>query len=103
MIIPTVGRIVHFTPGGYDGIARAGQPLAAIVAYVWSERMVNLTVFDSNGLPHSRTSITLLQDDDTASDGSAYCAWMPYQLGQAAKTEALSAALAASDVSPVLR
>ena len=100
MIIPTVGRIVHFTPGGFDNIAKSEQPLAAIVTYVWGERMVNLTVFDTNGSPHSRTSVSLLQDDDMPTDGNAYCAWMPYQLGQAAKAEELSAALAKSDVPP---
>lgn len=100
MIIPTVGRIVHFTFGGFDSIVKSEQPFAAIVTYVWNDRMVNLAVFDVNGLPLSRTSIRLLQDDDTAQEGESYCAWMPYQLGQAAKTEELSVALAASDVPP---
>jgi hypothetical protein len=55
--------------------------------------MVNLTVFDHNGCPHSRTSITLIQegDDPNLIGGRAWCEWMPYQKGQAAKTEAAEA------------
>lgn len=92
MITPTVGRVVWFYPGRdtpqpsefvYHGELR---PLAAIVTHVWNDQMVNLVVFDSNGNSHRRTSITLVQH---VAPGSNYCEWMPYQKGQAAKTEQL--------------
>lgn len=91
MIKPSVGRIVWFTPGDWDGnvlTRHPDQPLAAIVAYVHSDRMVNLTVFDANGHPHGRTSVQLVQDGDPRPD-QFFCEWMPYQKGQAAKTEQL--------------
>jgi hypothetical protein len=92
MIAPTVGRVVWFRPGVYDTIATDRvQPLAAIIAHVWGDRMVNLTVMDRDGFSHARTSIQLVQEGDPQPQGTSYCEWMPYQKGQAAKTEALEA------------
>jgi hypothetical protein len=89
MISPTVGRVVWFTPSADDTIVRNGtQPLAAIVTCVWSDTCVNLAVFDANGVATNRTSVLLIQDD-AARPGGYFCEWMPYQKGQAAKTEAL--------------
>lgn len=86
MIEPSNGRIVLFGP----------EKLAAIVTHVHSERMVNLCVFSPEGIPIPRTSVPLLQDEDEAPIGThSYCQWMPYQKGQAAKTEALEKAAAA--------
>lgn len=88
-IKPTVGRIVWFNPAASDNIARQGfSPLAAIIACVWSDTCVNLAVFDANGNQHSRTSVLLVSDDMRAPTEN-YAEWMPYQKGQAAKTEAL--------------
>lgn len=67
------------------------QPLAAIVVHVWGDRMINVTYFDSNGESFPLTSVVLLQDDDPKPDGQSFACWMPYQKGQAAKTEALEA------------
>lgn len=95
MISPTVGRVVWYRPALSDPIVNHGsQPLAAIVAYVWSDSMVNLAVFDHNGQSHSRTSVRLLQEGEAPPTPSAYCEWMPYQLGQAKRTEAAEAAAA---------
>jgi hypothetical protein len=63
--LPTVGRVVWFTPSTLTGDAGfvhhdSRKPLAAIGAHVWSDSIVNLTVFDSNGTPHSRTSVQLV-------------------------------------------
>ncbi len=88
LIAPTVGRVVWFYPASNtaeSGFARhpdGGGPYAAVIAHVWNDHMVNLSVFDANGAAHSRTSITLLHDDDAATD-SAFCVWMPFQKGQA--------------------
>lgn len=85
MITPTNGRIVWYTPASHgDGHPPIIQhdplvPLAAMVVHVWGDRMVNLVVFDSDGYPHRRTSVVLLQDDDPKPEGGRFCAWMPYQ------------------------
>ena len=98
-IQPTVGRVVWFTPAAGDELKPNGhQPLAAIIAHVWSDTCVNLAVFDANGANHSRTSVYLAQDD-TPRPGAGFCQWMPYQKGQAAKTEQVIAE-AAVKVSP---
>ncbi len=93
MIKPTVGRVVWYTPSADDHEEMAAaqlQPLAAIVAHVWSDTCVNLAVFDANGIAHNRTSVLLVQDDGARPDGG-FCEWMPYQKGQAAKYAALEA------------
>lgn len=84
MIEPTIGRIVWYTPAPNSPEDFSDQKLAAIVTYVHSNNMVNLAVFDSNGNSHSRRSISLLQDDETETQGP-YCEWMPFQKGQAAR------------------
>jgi hypothetical protein len=86
MISPTIGRIVWYRDG-------SSQPLAAIVTYVWSDRLVNLAVFNPNDcLPFGKTSVTLMQDGDQLPVGESYAEWMPYQKGQAAKHDAEKAA-----------
>ena len=106
IIKPTVGRVVWFHPSeftGEAGFARHpdGQPYAAIIARVWSNILVNLTVFDANGAAHSRTSVPLVQDGGGAPQDDSYCEWMPYQKGQAAKTEA--AEKSATEAQPAYR
>ena len=46
---------------------------------------MNLAVFDSNGTPHSRTSVPLVQEGEDKLEHGYFCEWMPYQVGQAAK------------------
>lgn len=94
MISPTVGRVVLFWPSRGAGEPQVQQPYAATVAYVHSDIMVNLSVVDHNGKQFGATSVPLVQDDAPAPVGY-YCEWMPYQKGQAAKTEALEAAVKA--------
>lgn len=94
MIKPTVGRIVWFTPHAHSGIARIGnQPLAAIITGVWSDCCINVAVFDANGITHSYTSQLLVQEGNARPD-AGFCEWMPYQKGQAARTEQAEAAAA---------
>jgi hypothetical protein len=92
VIKPTIGRVVWFYRGDRHS---ADPPRAAIVTAVWGDRCVNLAVFEPNGVPmsHPPTSVTLVQEGDPPPPmGVPYCTWMPYQLGQAAKTEAERAA-----------
>lgn len=89
MIKPTIGRVVWYH--ALDSTPDQ-QPQAAMVAYVHSDTMVNLGVFDMNGMPGTgETSVFLWQGDrgDKPAPGTRYCEWMPYQQGQAAKTDAL--------------
>lgn len=100
MISPTPGRIVWFHAGSHDDElqhdlpAKTSQPHAAIVAYVWSDTMINVTVCKSDGETVGRTSIYLKQDGGREPQpGEAYAYWMPYQTGQAKKAEAAEAEL----------
>jgi hypothetical protein len=95
-IEPTVGRVVWYYPFVSEYIAHqaAGEPCAAIVAKVHGTRLVNLTIFDPNGVPAGRTNVQLVQEGDKVPGGGGYCTWMPYQRGQAAKTDALERKLA---------
>lgn len=94
MITPTVGRVMHYWP---EKAIRGVHPFAAIVAGVWDHpeatagdaNLVNLAVFDSAGDHFSASRVPVVQDGSPYTKGdSAYAEWMPYQLGQAAKTEA---------------
>lgn len=90
VIKPTVGRVVWFWPNGkYSG----GQPYAATIAYVHNDRCVNIGYLDANGIPMRATSVFLAQDGEPE-PGGWFCEWMPYQKGQAAKTEQLEKAFA---------
>lgn len=90
MIEPTVGRIVWlYEASGANHDLQ--QPFAASVVFVWSPRIINVGYFDHDGNVHSLRSVTLLQDEDAKPDGQAFACWMPYQKGQAAKTEAAQA------------
>jgi hypothetical protein len=92
MIKPTIGRVVWFHP---SGSSPDQQPHAALIAYVHNDTVVNLATFDENGYADNATSVPLWQSDgDVARPVSFYCEWMPYQQGQAAKTEALEKKLA---------
>ena len=92
MIRPTVGRVVWFYKY-FQGHGHKG-PLAAIVAHVWSDTVVNLMVIEENGNPRSVTSVTLKQYEGAEMPACDYAEWMPYQKGQAAKTESLEKAIA---------
>lgn len=90
MIKPTIGRVVLVQ--GRSESTDPSQAEPALVSYVWSDTMINVGGFDHNGKTFSFTSLKLLQDDEPAPTVGAYAEWMPYQKGQAAKTEALEAA-----------
>jgi hypothetical protein len=86
VITPTVGRVVWvFRPNDTND---PKQPEAALISYVWHDRMVNVAGFDHNGYPFGLTSLPLVQGDEPKPEGN-FAAWMPFQKGQAAKTEAL--------------
>lgn len=89
MIKPTIGRVVWYHP--VDADPEITHP--AIVTHVWSDTCVNLAIFASNGKPYAETSVFLYQGGDNRPT-SKFAEWMPYQQGQAAKTEQLEKQLA---------
>ena len=90
LIPPTPGRVVWYYPSQHEidakqiAIYDQGQPLAATVAYVFSDRLVNLSVVDQAGAQFRRTSVKLLQEDDPVPHTSEgpYAEWMPFQKAQ---------------------
>lgn len=100
MISPTIGRRVWYWPSDYDRglleykpdsimtIGDKGQACDAGIAYVHSDRLVNLSVADHNGAMHTRASVRLLQDDEKAPEYESYATWMPYQKANAEKQSA---------------
>lgn len=117
-IKPTVGRVVHYVPKGPDSddpemvlAIEAGRPLlAAIVAKVHTDDCVTLAYVDENRTIHSAAHVLheeaapyLEVDEDTGEahqvtpcrEGRDFWRWMPYQVGQAAKTESEIPALLA--------
>jgi len=95
MIMPTVGRVVWYRPWGSTR-ASNDQPQAAIISYVHSDTCVNLAIFNVSGTTDAQTSVPLYQGEGER-PLSAYCEWMPYQMGQAAKTEQLEKKLTESE------
>jgi hypothetical protein len=82
MIHPTIGRIVWYHPEASElNLSEPNdQVRAAMVVYVWNDRMVNLTVSTPVGKTYGVTSVPLLQDnDDVPASKGRYCEWMPYQ------------------------
>ena len=98
-INPTVGRKLWYWPSDMDRhlnlidsdlpggpamqVINALQALDATVVYVWDDRMVNLRITDHNGTVHERTSVPLIQPDDTLPEHGFFCTWMPYQTEKA--------------------
>lgn len=90
VIKATIGRVVWYTPGeSNDPLFRdPSQKLASIIAYVWSDSMINLTVFDQDGVATNRTIVPLIQDGENYPACGNYAEWMPYQKGAELKARA---------------
>lgn len=86
MIKPTVGRVVWLRRT--DAIVK-DQPESAQIVMVREDNIVNVAFYDHNGTPGARTSVFLRQPEAKVPDWAKHCyvEWMPYQQGQAAKTE----------------
>lgn len=97
MIRPTVGRVVWFYPSKAADAPDPLQPFAATIAYVHSDRCVNLSYLDHSGQQYAATSVPLADQAELVTTPTGYyCEWMPYQKGQAAKTEQLERAAGGS-------
>jgi hypothetical protein len=85
MIKPTIGRVVWYHPQH-----KHIQPHAALIAFVHSDTLVNLAVFDENGSHQATIDVPLYQNEPNQERPQyGFCEWMPYQQGQAAKTQEL--------------
>jgi hypothetical protein len=69
---PTIGRVVLFHP-------QVGLTRAALIAYVHSDTLVNLAVFNENGASVNATSVVLIGQEDPKPEFSPYCEFPPYQ------------------------
>lgn len=85
-MIPTVGRIVYYKSYGTPNGEYKSEDRAAIITRVHTDVCVDLCVFNPTGL-FFNTSVM------QGTEGGQWD-WMPYQKGQAAKTEQLEAELA---------
>jgi hypothetical protein len=94
-ITPTVARSLHFvlvnTWAGFAG--NPGDNFAAILAHVNNERSINVAVSDAAGRWHAFENVPLVQDGESEPAGN-FCRWMPFQVGQAQKSEVDLSALA---------
>lgn len=100
VIKPSVGRVLLYYPARSHGSMSGfrfvpGQPHAAVVCFVHSDRMVNVISFDQNGAQRPRTSVRLVQPGETVPAEDDYCQWVAYQVGQAAKPDDVVAKLEA--------
>ena len=91
MIVPTVGRMIHYWPGS-DEITLS-RPLAALVCAVIDDTHVNLTVYAAHGGSIEGRQNVEIVEDDTVLYGkyAGYARWMPYQ-----------SAVAKGEIPPVL-
>jgi hypothetical protein len=91
MIKPTIGRVVLvYRPGSSD------QFEPALIAYVWSDILINVGGFDHNGVPFAFTSLRLDQEIivdpialpkfDAEQALEPFACWMPYQKAAAARS-----------------
>jgi hypothetical protein len=91
-IEPTIGRVVWFWPRTYmatdSGNLGQGQPYTAQVCYVHKNGLINIAGYKHDGSQFTAQSVHLVQDGDETPEGP-FTEWMPYQKGQAAKTEQL--------------
>jgi hypothetical protein len=87
LLKPTAGQIVWYYPPYSDtlhkifGSVREKKPLAALIAHVWSDTCVNLTVIDPNGNLTSRTSVLLHQGEGQRPD-PGFAEPRPMELGE---------------------
>lgn len=87
-ITPTVGRMLHYYPGGRKQVLAGDQPMAATIAYVQDDqRRVNIGYLEHGGTHWNAADVLLVQPGDALPD-ERFCCWMEYQKAQARKIQA---------------
>lgn len=93
-IMPTIGRKLYYIPQGHPTVAKFDdQPIDATIVYVWPQKspdgkydLLTLHLIDHSGTPCVAVHVPLVQDGDDVPSNGGYAEWMPYQVGQAAKS-----------------
>lgn len=101
-IEPTVGRVVLYFPSDDDVYygrieGEKGKALSAMIAWVNDDGTINLAVNSRYGNHVGCRNVELIQPGEPTPERTksrSYATWMPYQLGQAAKTEKLEGEIA---------
>ncbi|WP_027085407.1 hypothetical protein [Cohnella panacarvi] len=88
-MIPTVGRMVYYKSLGSPGGEFQSVDRAAVITAVHNATCIDICVFNPNGLYFNQKV--------TQGQNPGQWDWMPYQKGQAARTEQLEAQLRAQD------
>ena len=76
---PTVGRSIYFNNPNFD------QVLLAFICYVWTDDLINIAGYTSDGVPFTMTSVPF----NTNPEGEIpenEAGWMPYQKVQSDKS-----------------
>lgn len=91
-ITPTVGRKVWFWCGNMNReVLDASQAFDATIVFVKPDGTVNVTLTDhlcGRSIAIGRVIRDYSSNDRHGHGEASFCTWMPYQLGQAAKTAA---------------
>lgn len=74
MITPGIGAMLYFTPINDYLYVYQGNPLAAIVACVRDDGLLNIAVFDANGGMSNRQGVAL-QQPGTPPPLVSYCSF----------------------------
>ena len=98
-IEPSIARNLWYFPPLDGGRHEDGQPFAAILAGINDDGTVNLGVFARDGSPYGVQNVRLVQDGEAFDPEAEHAVWMPYQKGQAARTEQIAQSI---DLTPVL-
>lgn len=61
---PSIGRFVHVI--GPDAESNGAYVASAVITHVWSDDLVNVTIFPDGAMPLSRTSVKLYASEDEA-------------------------------------
>ena len=85
-LTPTIGRIVHYYPGGVQDVQDGKQPRPAMICHVWDasyensgKACINVGYLDANGSWLSATSVYLYHPEATVLDTGGFALWMPFQ------------------------
>lgn len=91
-IIPTVGGsvLVYLNERTIrtKALDAGAEPCPALVTHVHSDRVINVAAFDRSGKPFALVALPLVQSEEEPPEGACFAGWMPFQVGQAKKTEA---------------
>lgn len=86
---PTVGRIVYYRR------TADGPEQAAIVCWASEDgTRVNLLAVAPDAVPRGLTDVPFVQEGGVRPESGHFAHWMPFQVGQAAKTQAAEGKLA---------